>query len=167
MTVLAARALEAEAHLAFAGLGQLLSGVLGGVVFKPERHERALAGALGLGPSTRDDRFVIYAATLSALAALAADERALVLIDDLQWLDAPSAEALAFTARRLDAEGVAMIFSLRDGADLLDGLGIELLSVGGLDVESTAALLAARATSQVGPGVAELLHRATAGNPLA
>jgi DNA-binding CsgD family transcriptional regulator len=167
MTVLGVRGLEAEAQLAFAGLEQLLSGVLDRITVGPARQHQALAGALGRGPATRDDRFVIYAATLSALASVAADHRTLVLVDDMQWLDAPSAEALAFTARRLGAEGLAIIFSRRDGDDLHERSGVELLELGGLDAGSAAELLRSRASGPVSTSVAELLHRATAGNPLA
>src|SRR5215469_2155505 len=104
MTVLAISGVEAESDLAFAGLHALLRPVLGYLDALPEGQSQALAGALGLGPSVNADRLLISAAVLGLLAAAAEDRPVLCLIDDAQWVDRPSADALVFAARRLRAE---------------------------------------------------------------
>jgi hypothetical protein len=71
---------------------------------------------LGLAPSMRAGRLLISAAVLSLLAAAADHRPVLCLVDDAQWVDRPSADALAFAARRLRAEPMAFLFGARDGA---------------------------------------------------
>ena len=80
----------------------------------PDRQKAALLGAFGLGPATAEDRFLISLAVLSILAETAETAPLLCLIDDAQWLDGPSADALTFAARRVQAEGIIMLFSARD-----------------------------------------------------
>ena len=113
--VLRTAGLEAESDLAFAGLHGLLRPVMDKLGELPDAQAAALAGALGLAHSPGSDRFLVSAATLSLIAA-AAEERPLVcVIDDAQWLDSASADALLFAARRLRAEPVAMLFGAREG----------------------------------------------------
>ena len=115
MRVLAARGFEGEESIPFAALLELLRPVLGLIPRLPTPQAAALRAALALGPGVRAERLVIGAATLGLLAA-AADERALcVLVDDAQWLDQPSADALLFAARRLLADPVAIIAGVRSG----------------------------------------------------
>ena len=76
---------------------------------------QALGGALALEAAPVTDRFAVAAGVLSLLAAAAERQPVLALADDLQWLDEASREALLFAARRLDAEGVVLLFGLRDG----------------------------------------------------
>ena len=91
----------------------------------------------------------------------------LALADDLQWLDEASREALLFAARRLDAEGVVLLFGLRDGEGMDAGaLGLDSLRLSGLDDESAAPLLAAEVDA-LAPQVMEKLVAAAGGNPLA
>src|SRR5262245_49714089 len=106
LTVLRTRGVESESELAFAGLAQLFRPTLGRVGELPPPQAAALAGALAIGPPAGGDRFAVCAATLSLLAAIAEDGPALALVDDAHWVDRSSAEALLFSARRLDAEGV-------------------------------------------------------------
>src|SRR5919204_3282652 len=115
-TVLRTVGVEAEADLAFAGLHGLLRPALDKLGELPDTQAAALAGALGLAPSVGSDRLLVSAATLSLLAAAADEGPLLCLIDDVQFLDAASAEALVFSARRLAAEPVAVIFASREGA---------------------------------------------------
>ena len=89
MLVLRAGGVEAESDLAFAGLREL-----------PQPQSAALAGALGLASSTGSDRLLISAAVLGLLAAAAEDRPVLCVVDDAQWIDRPSADALVFAARR-------------------------------------------------------------------
>jgi DNA-binding CsgD family transcriptional regulator len=164
MRVLRALGVEAEAELPFSGLYELLRPLLDLLGEIPERQSAALQGAFGLGPPV-DARLLIGAGTLSLLSA-AADERPLLcLVDDAQWLDAASADALVFAARRLDADAVAFLFAARDG-DLrsFETPGLDTLVVGALSRDESLELLG---RSGLPEEVAAELHRATTGNPLA
>jgi predicted ATPase len=115
MHVLAARGVESEAELPFAGLHQLLRPALHLAERLPAPQAGALQGALGLAERSGDDRFLISLAVLTLLAELAERRPVLCLVDDAQWLDAPSADALRFVARRLGAEGIVLLFAAREG----------------------------------------------------
>ena len=168
MTVLEARGVESESELPFASLSELLRPFLGEIDSLPKAQSAALRGALALGPSEATDRFAVYTAVLSLLAAAAEDAPVLCLLDDAQWFDTASADALLFAARRLEAEGVALLFAARenDGSGF-DARGLEELALRGLDAEDTATLLALCAAQPPTAEVAEHLARETAGNPLA
>ncbi|AHI01017.1 helix-turn-helix transcriptional regulator [Kutzneria albida] len=165
MRVLRGTGVESEAELPFAGLHLLLRPVLDRVAALPAPQRRALSGAFGLGTGG-GDRFMIGAGVLSLLAELAVREPLLCLVDDTQWLDRASAEALLFAARRLDREGVAILFAVREHAGALVSAGIPELCLTGLDERSAAELLAD--TGAVLPaGLREQLVAETGGNPLA
>src|SRR5690606_4026946 len=123
-------------------------------------QREAVAGALGLA-APRGDRFLVAAGVLSLLAEAAADGGVLCLVDDLQWLDRASADALLFAARRLRTERAAMLLAVRG-----DGVhkGVPEVRVRALDPESAAALVDARAA--VAPAVRARLVSLTGGNPL-
>jgi len=80
----------------------------------PAPQAAALRGALGLAVTDGDDRFLIGLAALSLLSELADGAALLCVVDDAHWLDGASADALLFAARRLDAEGVVLLFAARD-----------------------------------------------------
>jgi DNA-binding CsgD family transcriptional regulator len=168
MVVLRARGIESEAQVPFAGLLELLRPALGLLDRIPPPQASALAGALALQPARAQDRFAVGAATLSLLAAYAEQAALALLLDDVHWLDDSTAGALLFAVRRLAADPVAAILAARTGEpSLLDGSGLEVLSLSGLDRDAAAALLAREAREHVDPDVADRLYRATAGNPLA
>jgi predicted ATPase len=165
--VLSASGVEAESDLAFAGLHEVLRPVLGCLDELPEIQSQALAGALGLAPSTHADRLLISAAVLGVLAAAAEDRPVLCVVDDAQWLDRPSADALVFTARRLRAEHLAILFGAREGeATRFEAAGLAELVLTGLTNESAAAVLATQAR-QAPPAIRDRLLAEAAGNPLA
>ena len=167
MTVLSSIGVEAESDLAFAGLHELLRPVLGYLSELPEAQSQALAGALGLMPATHADRLLISAAVLGLLAAAAEERPVLCLIDDAQWVDRPSADALTFTGRRLRAERLAILFGAREGeASRFAGAGLPELTLTGLGQEPAAAILGASARQAV-PGVRDRLLAEADGNPLA
>ena len=164
MRVLHARGVEAEAELAFSGLYELLRPLLELLSEIPERQAEALRGAFGLGPP-RDARLLIGAGTLSLLAAAADEQPVLCLVDDAHWLDAASADAIVFAARRFGADAVAVLFAARDGEPrVFEPPGIEKIVLHGLEREKAVELLRG---SGLPEQVVTELHRASEGNPLA
>ena len=168
MTVLRSSGVESESELAFAALADFLRPALGRLSAIPEPQAAALAGALAIGPPIVGDRFAVCAATVGLLAALAETGPVLGAVDEAQWIDASSMEALLFAARRLDAEGIALMFAVREAeADALARAGLEELTLSGLAEEEAAALLARHLERDASPEIVGRLIRATGGNPLA
>lgn len=166
--VLSCAGVESESELAFAALGDLVRPVQDRLAAIPKPQAAALAGGLALGPPVAADRYAVCAATLSLLAAVAEEGPVLALVDDAQWIDASSAEALLFACRRLEAEKVAVLFALRPSEnDLFERAGLPRLPLGGLDRSAAAELLERVVGRALSPDVVERLWRATAGNPLA
>ena len=165
MTILTATGIEAEAELPFSGLSDLLHPILEYRRLLPEPQAAALAAALAIGPPSSPDPFAIAAATLNLLSL--ASERAplLVIVDDLQWLDAASRDALMFAARRLHADAVALVVAVRDTSDPL-AVSIPTLELGGLDAQAARQLIGQNSKHVADP-VADRIHKATGGNPMA
>jgi hypothetical protein len=107
---------ESETQFAFSGVHQLCAQQLDHAGALPDPQQRALGVAFGLRGGTPPDRFLVGLAVLNLLAEVAEETPLLCLVDDAQWLDQASAEVLAFVARRLVAERVALVFALRDPA---------------------------------------------------
>ncbi|MFP5298283.1 MAG: helix-turn-helix transcriptional regulator [Actinomycetota bacterium] len=167
LTRLRAKGIESESEIAFSGLLDLLRPVVDSIDRLPEPQRASLSGALALSPAMPGDRFTIYAACLGLLAIAAEAGPLAVVIDDLQWLDPPSAEALLFAGRRLEAEGVAMFITLRTGEGDWDLSTFEALDLSGLTTDEAVELIHRQAPHPVDPGVAERLATETRGNPLA
>ncbi len=156
---------ESESELAFAGLVDLLRPLEPLLAGLRDAHREALESALGLGPAGGDDPLAVSVAVLELLSA-AADERPLLLVvDDFQWLDRPSASALVFLCHHLHAEAVALVIGIRTGGGPVDTDGIETLTLGGLPAATAAEL--ARSAGAHGDGVADHIAVVTQGNPLA
>ena len=120
---------ESEMELAFAGLHQLLSPVLDFLERLPVPQREALRTAFGLSAGPAPDRFLVGLAVLGLLSEAAAERPLLCVVDDEQWLDRASVQALGFVARRLTAEPVGLVFAVRvAGAELA---GLPELAVGG------------------------------------
>ncbi|MFG3714318.1 ATP-binding protein [Micromonospora sp. NPDC047730] len=160
MRVLRGVGVQSEATLPFAALHLLLRAGLDRIPALPDAQAAALRGALGLGDPAPENRFLVGLATLSLLADLAGDGALLCLVDDAQWFDQASADALLFAARRLEAEGVVMIFAARAG---FPATGLPELRLGGLDAVAAVALL----PPDLPPQVRERLIEESGGNPLA
>ena len=107
----AVQGVESEAQLPFAALQQIVRPILAHVESLPRPQAAALRGSLGLAAGGSEDRFLVSLAVLSLLAEAAEDRPLLCLVDDAQWLDDASADALVFVARRLEAEGIVMLFA--------------------------------------------------------
>lgn len=165
MRILRCRGIESEAVIPFAGLAELLRPALNSLDRIPAPQATALAGALALGPAGARDRFAIGAATLSLLSASAEEAPLALLVDDAHSLDRSSAETLLFAARRLLADPIALVLTVREGQpSLLDGADLRTLRVAGLNRSDAAELLSG---SNVQDDVLERLYRTTGGNPLA
>jgi hypothetical protein len=168
MHVLRARGVESESELPFAGLHQLLRPALDHVDRLPAPQATALRGALGLDEGASSERFLIFAACLSLVSELAERRPVLCLVDDAHWLDAGTTDALLFVARRLDAEGIAMLFGVREGdVRTFEAPDLPSLVVEGLDPASAANLLTSGRGASAAPGVRDLLVERTSGNALA
>jgi DNA-binding CsgD family transcriptional regulator len=168
MNVLRAAGNRSESDVAFAGLSQLLRPALGLLDAIPQPQADALGIALALRAGTAGSRFAVGAACLSLIARYAEDRPVLLVIDDAHELDQPSAEALAFVARRLMADCVALLFAARsDVATPLGSAGLPELPLPGLPIHDAEQLLAARAGGAVRTDQLIRLHDATGGNPLA
>lgn len=163
-----ARGVEDEGPLPYAALHALLRPVLERVDDLPAPQAEALAGALALRAAEPVDRFGVGAATLTLLASIASEQPLVVVLDDAQWVDAASWQALRFAIRRLEAEPVCVLVTWRDEEPLpreVDQLPqLHQLHLAGLPAEEVPALLAPR---RVATPVAAALHEATGGNPLA
>ncbi|MEW9534642.1 ATP-binding protein [Microbispora sp. NPDC049125] len=112
MRVLRGTGIESEADLPFAGLHMLLRPALHLLDRLPCPQEAALRGAFGLGPAA-GERLLVGLSVLSLLSEFAGEDALLCVVDDAQWLDHASTEALLITARRLDAEGIALVLAAR------------------------------------------------------
>jgi len=162
--VLRAVGVAGEAELPFAALHALLLPILDEISRLPERQATALRGALGLAETAGADRFLVSLGVLSLIAELAEDRPVLCLIDDAQWLDRASADALVFAARRLNAERAAVIFAVRDEPPGADLPGLPELRLGGLSQAAAGQLLAG---AGLVPTVRDQLINEATGNPLA
>jgi DNA-binding CsgD family transcriptional regulator len=166
MQVLSARGIESESELPFAALHQLVWPALEHLGALPQPQARALRGALGLEDSTGQARFLVYSGCLTLLSELAERRPVLCLVDDAHWLDAASADALRFVARRIGAEGIVLLFGAREGdVRRFEADDLPSLMLAGLDEDAADALLTdAAVASSV---VRERLVAHTQGNALA
>ncbi len=168
MPVLRAHGVESESELAFAGLHELLAPIVDCIEEIAEPQAAALRGALLLARAEPVDPFTVYAAVLSTLGA-ASDRAPLVLVvDDAQWLDAASADALAFAGKRLRSEGIALLVALRsDSQSPFLNAHFSRVDLAPLDRGAAAQLLEDARGRGPGALVVEQLVDTTAGNPLA
>ncbi|TYB66767.1 AAA family ATPase [Nonomuraea sp. PA05] len=162
-----AAGVESEMELAFGGLHQLCAPFLDHLAKLPEPQRAALGTAFGLSAGTPPDRFLVGLAVLSLLADAAGQEPLVCLIDDAQWLDQVSAQTLAFVARRLLAERIALVIAVRDhhlGPELA---GLPRLDVGRLSDGDARALLDSATPGRLDERVRDRIVAETQGNPLA
>jgi DNA-binding CsgD family transcriptional regulator/tetratricopeptide (TPR) repeat protein len=160
---------ESETQLGFAGLHQLCGPLLDRTGALPDPQQTALGVAFGLRGGAAPDRFLVALATLSLLAEIAEESPLLCLVDDAQWLDQASAQALAFVARRLAAEQVALVFAVRDPCDrdLSMFTGLPELRVDGLADHDARTLLDTTVRAPLDSRVRDRIVAEARGNPLA
>jgi len=163
--VVRAAGVQSEMELAFAGLHQVCAPMLNRLEHLPAPQREALETAFGISRGPAPDRFLIGLALLGLLSEVAGERPLVCLVDDVQWLDHASAQALAFVARRLAAEGVGLIFAVREpNADLA---GLPELVVEGLPEGEARKLLDSVLTGPLDERVREQILAETRGNPLA
>jgi DNA-binding CsgD family transcriptional regulator len=156
---------ESEMELAFAALQQACAPMLDKLAGLPDPQRAALGVAFGLETGAAPDRFLVGLAALSLLSEAARQQPLLCVVDDAQWLDRASAQALAFVARRLLAEPIALVFATREPGEEFRGLP-ELL-VGGLREGDARELLGSVIGGPLDERVRERIVAETRGNPLA
>jgi DNA-binding CsgD family transcriptional regulator len=166
------RAAESETQLSYAGLGDLLDLELPEL---PAPQTAALNAALlrGVAEHPPPDQRAVSVASLGVFRALAAEAPLLIAIDDVQWLDPPSARVLSFVVRRLESEPVRILLALRPGVVTEPlGLGprsstpaVGRLFVGPLDSESTTRLLRERTGQHLAHPILQRVHQVSDGNP--
>jgi DNA-binding CsgD family transcriptional regulator len=162
-----AAGIESEAELGFAGLHALCAPLLGGLAQLPSPQREALSIAFGLSVGAPPDRFMVGLAVLSLLAD-AADKQPLVcIVDDAQWFDQASVQTLAFVARRLLAERVALVFALRASDQDHEFRGLPELVIEGLPAADARRLLEATVPGPLDTGVRNRILGEAGGNPLA
>src|SRR3954454_23257537 len=160
-----AAGVQAEMELAFAGLHQLCAPMLGRLDRLPAPQRDALGTAFGLRAGDAPDRFLVGLGALTLVSDAAEEQPVVCLVDDAQWLDQASRQALAFVARRLLAEAVALVFVTRSPHDdlrRLPELRIERLS----DADARA-LLGEALSTPLDAAVSDAIVAETRGNPLA
>ncbi|ROO85888.1 regulatory LuxR family protein [Actinocorallia herbida] len=158
---------ESEMELAFGGLHQLCAPFLDHIGRLPGPQRDALETAFGLSAGTPPDRFLVGLAVLSLLADVAEKEPLLCLVDDAQWLDQVSAQALAFVARRLLAEPIGLVLAVREPGLQHELAGVPQLEVGRLGDADARALLNSVTPGRLDGRVRDRIVAETHGNPLA
>jgi DNA-binding CsgD family transcriptional regulator len=156
---------QSEMELAFAGLHLLCAPMLDHLDRLAAPQREALRTAFGLSVGPPPDRFLVGLAVLSLLAEVAGERPLVCVIDDEQWLDRASAQALGFAARRLAADPVGLVFAAREPSAELDGL--PEFEVGGLGDSDARALLESALTGPLDERVRDVIVAETRGNPLA
>ncbi|XVU28622.1 ATP-binding protein [Actinoplanes sp. CA-054009] len=184
--VVRAGGVEQESEIAYSALQHLCAPLMGYLDRLPEAHRGALATAFGLSAGAPPELLMLGIAVLGLFAEAAADRPLVCLVDDVQWLDRPSAMLLAFVARRLDAESVAMVLAVDSGeppegearpGDPPEGearpgepqmlAGLPEMAVGGLPDAAARALLDSVLAGPVDARVRDRIVAETGGNALA
>lgn len=171
--VVRAAGIESEMELAFAALHQVCTPMLDALARLADPQREALRTAFGLRPTRSPDRFLVGLAILGLLAEVARDGPLVCVVDDAQWLDCASAQVLAFTARRLQAESVAMVFAVResravrDQPDVRKMAGVAELPITGLPDDEAGMLLTSVYRGPVDAPVLDRILSEARGNPRA
>jgi len=175
--VLSSRPAEPDSGLSFAGIGDLLAGVIDGVLAELSGAQRsALEVALLLTDTVAPvrDQGALAFGFLNVLRQVAREGSLAIAIDDLQWLDAPSGDLVRFAARRLRAEPVRFLLAVRSGGSGRDGEAFaqalpgrsQTLTVGALSLGALFELLRSVLGQPPNRSLLRQVHDASGGNPL-
>lgn len=165
--VLRASGVQSEMELAYAGLHQLCAALMDRVAELPGPQRDALRVAFGLQEGSSPEPFAVALAVLGLLCQAAEAMPVVCVVDDAQWLDRASAQALAFVARRLLAERIAVVFAVREPGDVPELAGLPELVVDGLADRDARLLLASGIPGRLDEQVRDRIIAETRGNPLA
>ena len=173
--VLVARPVEAELPIAYAALVDILVDVVPPLLDRmPVAQSQALASVLAVGArrlSAPTESLVVGRATLTALELLSASSPVVVAVDDVQWLDRPSARVLAYVVRRLSDTPCSLLVGLRDAhpdpldSDVAFGLATTRVQLGGLSLGAIAHLVRQRVDTSLSRRRVTRIHERSAGNP--
>jgi DNA-binding CsgD family transcriptional regulator len=163
--VLRAFGVQSEMELAFAGLHQLCAPLLDRLADVPGPQRDALLTAFGMSAGPPPDRFLVGLAALSLLSAAAEDQPVIAIIDDAQWLDRASAQALGFVARRLSADAVGLVAAARVPGE--EASGLPQMTIGGLKESDARTLLDSVLSAPIDDQIRDRLIAEARGNPLA
>ena len=158
---------ESELEMPFAGLHQLCRPMVERIGALPWPQQQALRVSFGLATGNPSDRFLVGLAVLALLAEAAAERPLVCLVDDVQWLDEPTRQVLAFVGRRLHAEAVLLLFGVREAGSEQLMPDVPAMTLEGLAEEDARALLTAAVQRQLDPQVRDRIVAETHGNPLA
>nr|WSX75404.1 AAA family ATPase [Streptomyces sp. NBC_00899] len=158
---------ESEMELPFAGLHRLCAPFVGRADSLPPPQREALSTAFGVSMGPPPDRFLVGLAVLGLLTDVAAERPLFCLVDDAQWLDRVSAQTLAFVARRMLAEPLALVFASRERRGRDELAGLPELALDGLDDTDARALLDAAANGPMDERIRVRVLAEARGNPLA
>ncbi len=164
--VVSAMGVESEMELAYSGLHQLCTPLLDHLDELPVPQRDALATVFGLSPGSAPDRFLVGLAALTLVAQAAEQHPLACIVDDAQWLDQASAQIVAFVARRLLAERVALVCAARTQIEDSALGGLPALAVGRLS-DSDARLLLGSVHIPLDTAIADRIIAESHGNPLA
>ncbi|WP_436531961.1 helix-turn-helix transcriptional regulator [Actinoplanes sp. HUAS TT8] len=165
--VLRVAGVESESEIAYSALQQLCAPLLTHLDRLPPPQRDALRTTFGLSGGPVPERLRVGLGVLGLFAEAAAEQPLVGVVDDVQWVDAMSAGILAFVARRLAAESVALVFATRDAGDEPMLAGLPELWVPGLPDPEARALLDSVLTGPVDAHVRDRIVAETQGNPLA
>ena len=176
LKVLASSPSGSETQLSFSALGDVLGGETEAIATLPPPQRQALEVALLLdtGTGAVPDERTIAAATLGAIRAIADRDPVLLAMDDVQWLDGPSAAALAYAIRRLDDCPVSLLVGRRLGEprtqtrscdDALATREVQSIRLGPLSASALHHLIRARLGAVLPRDVLARVHVTSGGNP--
>ena len=159
---------ESEMEIAFAGLHQLCAPMLSHLEHLPAPQRDALRSVFGLRDrETAPDRFLVGLAVLTLLSDVAAQRPLVCIIDDAQWLDQASVQAMAFAARRLLADPMVMVFAVREPNHVQELNGLSVVRLEGLGDDDARLILASAIPGPLDARVQDRIIAETRGNPLA
>src|SRR3984885_4300807 len=158
---------ESEMELAYAGLQQLCGPLIRPDVELTTLHQNVLDQVFGLAEGTPPERFLVGIAALDLVATAAKKQPIIWLIDDAQWIDQASMQAIGFVARRLLAERVLILIATRDVTEENELAGLSELQIVGLNTEDARRLFDSVVSGPTDPLVRDRIISETRGNPLA